>query len=96
MDLHWLRDPGPGRQIAAVTARGNGPRRRASDHVHPEYWEEGEQHRYEARISEELKGIRTELKAVGDRILMVMGAVALLAFILPIVAPFIRSLFNIP
>lgn len=73
-----------------------GPRRRASDHVHTEYWTEIEQHRYEDKITDELKGLRREVKALSDRLLMVIGALALLAFTLPIIAPFIRAALGLP
>lgn len=79
-----------------MTLRGTGPRRRASDHVHPEYWEESQQHRYEDKIGAELNGIKHEVKTLSDRILLVMGGVGLLAFVLPLIAPFIRGLFGIP
>ena len=74
-----------------------GPQRRASDHVHLEYWEESQQHRYEDRMAAELQNIRSEVKKLADRILLLMGALGLLAFVLPIAAPFIRQLFsNVP
>jgi len=74
-----------------------GPQRRASDHVHLEYWEESQQHRYEDRMASELQQIRSEVKKLADRILLLMGALGLLAFVLPIAAPFIRQLFaNVP
>lgn len=69
--------------------------RRASDHVHPDYWTEVDQHRYEDRMTDELRNIRREVKSLGDRVLMMMGAIALLAFAVPLLAPFIRNLFGV-
>lgn len=75
------------------------PRRRATDHhVHPEYWTEVEQHRFEDRVSRELRGIRQDLRAdiqgtqaevrqLATRLLLMLGAIALLGFLIPIVAP---------
>ena len=80
-----------------------GPRRRSSDyHGHDEYLLKSDHQRFEDRIagelrslrregSEDLEGIRREVKSLSDRLLMVMGAIALLAFLLPLAAPFIRS-----
>ena len=80
-----------------------GPRRRSSDyHGHDEYLLKDDHFRFEDRISrelarlrreggEDLDGIRREVKALSDRLLMVMGAIALLAFLLPLAAPFIRG-----
>lgn len=78
-----------------------GPRRRLTDHVHSEYWEVSEQRHYEQRMTDELKGIRmetrgmrSEIKALSDRVLLMLGGIALLAFIIPLIAPFVRSLFS--
>ena len=66
------------------------------DHFHPEYWEETDQHRFEDRVSQELHAIRGEVRSLRQTVTMLMGAIAVLAFILPIAAPFIRSLMGIP
>ena len=73
------------------------PRRRASDqHVHPEYWTESDQFRFEDRIGREIHALREEVRGIATRLTMMLGALALLAFLLPLIAPFIRSLFNLP
>ena len=83
-----------------------GPQRRVTDHFHPEYWTENDQHRYEDKIAtqisglrgevkDELGGMREEVRALGNRITLILGGLALLAFLLPIAAPFIRSLLDI-
>ena len=79
-----------------MTLRPARPQRRVTDHAHPEYWEESQQHRYEDRIAGELKGIREEVGKLATRITFLMGAVAVLAFLLPLVAPFIRDFLNFP
>ena len=71
------------------------PRRRAEDHVHTEYWEQSEQHRFEDRIGKELNGIRTEVGKLRQQVTMIIGAIGILAFLLPIIAPFIRSVLQI-
>lgn len=73
------------------------PRRRATDHhVHTEYWTEADQYRFEDRISREIHGLREEVRGIAARLTMMLGALALLAFLLPLIAPFIRGLFNLP
>jgi len=72
------------------------PQRRVTDHSHPDYWEEAQQHRYEDRIAGELQGIKQEVSRLATRITMLMGAVAVLAFLLPLIAPFIRDFLNFP
>jgi hypothetical protein len=83
------------------------PRRRASDHVHPEYWTEADQYRFEDRIAkevqavrremrEEMTGLREELGKLSYRITLMLGGLVLLAFLLPLIAPFIRDWLNLP
>lgn len=69
--------------------------RRAGDHVHPEYWTEADQERYERRVAQEVHGLRGEVKQLADRVLMMLGAIGLLAFLLPLAAPFIRAAFGV-
>ena len=71
------------------------PRRRAEDHVHTEYWEQSEQHRFEDRIGRELNGIRQEVGKLRQQVTMIIGPIGILAFLLPIIAPFIRSVLRI-
>lgn len=73
-----------------------GPRRRADDHVHMDSWTREDQRHYEAGIRNDLRAIRAEIKTLSDRVLMLLGAIGLLAFLLPLVAPLIRSIFDIP
>ena len=63
-------------------------------HWHRDSWTRSEQHRYEDRVSDELNGLRQDLKEQGNRILLMMGGLGLLAFLLPLVAPFIRQAFG--
>jgi len=72
------------------------PQRRSTDHVHPEYWTENQQHRYEDRVVKEMEQIREELGVLSTRLLMLLGGIVLLAFLLPLVAPFIRDWLNLP
>jgi len=71
------------------------PRRRAEDHVHPEYWEETQQHRFEDRVGQELGGIKQEVSKLRQTVTMMIGAIGILAFLLPVIAPFIRSVLDI-
>ena len=75
---------------------GRGPQRRLEDHLHAEYWRVEEQHRFEDRISVELRGIRDDLERLTARVLLIFGGVALLAFLIPLFIPVIRDFLNIP
>jgi hypothetical protein len=73
-----------------------GPQRRVTDHWHPEYWTEQEQHRFEDKLTREMEAFRLELKGLANRLTLMLGALALLGFLLPIVAPFLRDFLSIP
>lgn len=64
-------------------------------HVHPEYATEGDLHREIGRVTDEVKGLRGDVQNLSSKFTMVMGAIGILAFLIPIAAPFIRSLLNI-
>lgn len=53
-------------------------------------WTLAEQHRYEDKVDKRLGDIEKQLDAIGTRLTLMIGAIGLLAFILPVVAPFIR------
>lgn len=73
------------------------PRRRAADqHFHPEYWTETDQHRFEDRMVKEMEGIREEVRLLSQRMTLLLGGLVLLAFLLPLIAPFIRDWLNLP
>ena len=72
-----------------------GPQRRVTDHIHPEYWAKVDQHRYEDQNDSELRQIRDELVKLRGQITMMLGALGLVVFLLPIIAPFVRSLLNL-
>ena len=68
------------------------PHRRITDHFHPDVWSREEQHRFEDGLERELKEMRQEVRSLSNRLLIVMGGLGLLAFVLPIIAPFVRGL----
>ena len=85
----------------------HGPQRRLTDHVHPGYWTQEQQHRYEDKVSrevgelrkdfrEEADGFRTELGRMNNRLLLLLGGLGVVAFVLPIAAPFIRAAIGFP
>ena len=67
------------------------PQRRISDHYHPDLWSEMDHHRFEDRLRQELKDLREQVSSLSNRMMLLMGAVALMVFLIPIVAPFIRG-----
>lgn len=60
-------------------------------HWHRESWTREEQHRYEDKVSDELKALRADIRDLSTRLLLMLGGLGLLAFLLPLVAPFIRQ-----
>ena len=72
-----------------------GPRRRADDHVHPEYWLAEDHHRFEGGIKEELKKLREDMDAIGQRLTLILGGLAILAFLIPLISPFLRAFLNL-
>lgn len=75
---------------------GRGPSRRADDHLHPEYWERLDQHRFEDKVVSELKEIREDLEKLASRILLIFGGLGLLAFVIPLLVPIVRDWLDIP
>lgn len=69
---------------------------RGEDHVHPDMWTNEDQRHYEQRVAREVHRLRDEVKQLADRVLMMLGAILLLAFLIPLAAPFIRSAFGVP
>lgn len=71
------------------------PQRRITDHIHQEYWRETEQHRYEEQANERFRLIEQAIEKLTTRITYLMGAIGLLLFLLPIVAPYIRDFLGV-
>jgi hypothetical protein len=88
--------------MAELPNRGVHPMRRADDHNHPEYWTEDAHHRFESRTATEMERLRVEVEKVetkvGElttRITLMLGALGLIAFLLPIISPFVRLWLNL-
>lgn len=74
-----------------------GQRRRSSDdHNHPEYWAREDHFRFEQRMQTELEKIEKAVETLTSRITLMLGGLTLIAILLPVLAPFIRDLFNVP
>jgi hypothetical protein len=59
-------------------------------------WTVEQQHRFEDRVSQEVHSLRNEVKGLADRVTLLLGAIALLAFAIPVIAPFVRNLLGVP
>lgn len=66
------------------------------DHFHPEYWGKDDHWRFEARVQAELEKIEEAVERLTTRITMMLGGLALIAFLLPIIAPFVRQWIGVP
>lgn len=75
----------------------NGPRRgdSASDHWHPEYWTTDQHHRFEDRVSAEIKELEVAIDKLTYRVTMMLGGLTLIALLLPILAPFMRAILGL-
>ena len=71
------------------------PQRRITDHVHPDLWREADQHRYEEEVGRRISRVEEAIEKLTARITLLMGAIGLLLFILPILAPFIRDFLGV-
>jgi hypothetical protein len=71
------------------------PQRRITDHIHQEYWRESEQHRYEQEMNERLKGIEAAVRTLTQRLTYLAGAIGVLVFLIPVLAPFIRDFLSL-
>jgi hypothetical protein len=71
------------------------PQRRITDHIHQEYWRETEQHRYEEEVGRRIGRVEGAIEKLTQRITLLMGAIGLLLFVLPILAPYIRDFIGI-
>jgi hypothetical protein len=72
-----------------------GPHRRVTDHWHIEYQTHDAQAKYEAMIRQQLEDMRDDIKTMSTRITLMLGGLGLVAFLLPILAPFLRDLLGV-
>lgn len=64
--------------------------RPGTDHVHPDYWTREAHYRFEDRTKEELEKLEKAIDRLTMRVTLMLGGLMLIAFILPVAAPFIR------
>lgn len=72
-----------------------GQQRRPGDHGHPEYWAKDDHYRFEDRVNMELQKIEDAVDRLTFRITLMLGALTLIAVMLPVIAPFIRAWLDI-
>lgn len=66
------------------------------DHVHVEQWTKDEHYRFEDRMNDELTKIERAIESLTVRVTLMIGALTLVAVLLPVIAPFIRAWLDIP
>jgi len=69
---------------------------RPGNHYHPELWAVDQQHRYEDRTKEDFEKLEKAVDRLTQRVTMLLGGIALLVFVLPIVSPWIRAFVGVP
>jgi|GEM_PF-4870295 len=65
-------------------------------HFHPEYWTEVDHNRYEDRTAREIHELRNDVKALGQRISWLLGAIGVLVFVINLIAPLISRMLGLP
>ena len=68
---------------------------RGPSHFHPDLWTVVQQHRYEDQTNMRLDRLTEAVDKLTQRVTILLGAIGLLAFVLPIAAPFIRSFLGL-
>lgn len=69
---------------------------RSTGHHHPEYWEKDDHWKFEARMQRELEEIQRAVERLTFRITLMLGGLALIAVLLPVISPFIRAWLDLP
>lgn len=72
------------------------PTRRVTDHIHPDYWNRTDQHRYEDQTRAELQKLQGAVDRLTARVTLLLGGIGLLVFVIPIVSPWIRAFVGVP
>ena len=70
--------------------RSGSSSRIGDDHVHPDAWSKEDHHRFDARMTAELEKIERAVAHLTTRVTLMLGALTLVAFLLPVIAPFVR------
>lgn len=64
-------------------------------HVHSQYWTEREHERFEDRLTPEIQGLRNEVRLLANRLTLILGAGAVVIFLINMLAPIFQGLFGI-
>ena len=79
-----------------MTGGSSGPRRRVTDHWHPEYWTEVDHNRFEDRVSKEIHDLRSEVKGLGHRFSWLLGALAVVVFLANLISIYVLRILLPP
>lgn len=74
---------------------GGGHRHYMPEHTHHELWSKADHERFEDKLEDRLERMDDDIKGLGNRITLLLGALGLIAFLLPIIAPFIRLFLGV-
>ena len=78
-----------------MTSRPGRSSRTGDDHVHPDAWSKEDHNRYEDRIAKEIQNLEVTVEKLTTRVTLMIGAVGVLGFVIPLVAPFVRAFLNL-
>lgn len=80
-----------------MTGPGGVDRRRyvGDDHHHLDMWSKEEHRLFEDKLDKRFAAFQAHIDRLNTRITLMLGALGLIAFLLPIVAPFLRAIIGI-
>lgn len=66
------------------------------DHIHPEYWTQHDHERFEDRIAIEIRSLHSSVDKMNNRLTLLFGGIAVIGFVIPVIAPFIQKILGLP
>ena len=78
-----------------MTSRAGRSSQTGDDHVHPDAWTKEDHHRYEDRVSKDIQVLEGAVEKLTTRVTLMIGAIGVLGFVIPLLAPFIRAFLNL-
>jgi len=75
--------------------RGGARPTHGPEHYHPDIWTKEDHHRYEDRVSKDIQILEGAVEKLTTRVTLMIGAIGVLGFVIPLLAPFIRAFLNL-
>lgn len=78
-----------------MTARTGRSSKAGDDHVHPDSWTKEDHRHFEVGVKAELEKLEESVKELTHRMTLMLGGLMIIAFLLPVIAPFVRLWLNV-